>query len=440
MKRKLIIGLIIVIFIGITLLLVLKPNQINNESPKNETKEEINYEDYIKNILNYSDDETINYDFLEWIYNNYGIDTIKNLENAYQEKTISNETWHDLTGNSFIVLNDLYNGGYENVDNVKVINTKKDDISLSFVGDVSLADNWYVMPKYDERNKKVAGILSDEVLDIMRSSDVMVANNEFTVSNRGQAMSGKAFTFRGSPERLTIYEEMGVDLVTLANNHVYDFGTDAFLDLLTSLDSYNIPRIGAGKTIEEAAKPYYFVINGRKIGFVNATRAEKNILTPGATSDSPGVLRCYDPTYFSETIKKTKENSDYVIALIHWGAEGYHTLEDVQIETGKLYLDSGADVIVGGHAHKLQGMEFYDDKLIAYNLGDFIFNAKTLETGIFTVKINNDGKLNYYFDPCYESNVYTELLHDEKRTKLFKNMEEWSVNAQFLDTGEIIPK
>ena len=79
----------------------------------------------------------------------------------------------------------------------------------------------------------------------------MVANSEFTVSNRGTKMAGKQYTFRAKPERLTIYDEMGVDLVTLANNHVYDFGRDAFLDMLDSFDKYEIPRIGAGKNIEE---------------------------------------------------------------------------------------------------------------------------------------------------------------------------------------------
>ena len=74
------------------------------------------------------------------------------------------------------------------------------DYTISIVGDISLADNWSVMPQYDSRGKGVNGILSDEVLKVMRESDFMVANNEFTVSNRGAKTPGKYYTFRAKPE------------------------------------------------------------------------------------------------------------------------------------------------------------------------------------------------------------------------------------------------
>ena len=83
---------------------------------------------------------------------------------------------------------------------------KKGDITLSFVGDISLADNFDIMPYYDSRNEGVYGILSKEVVDIMTSSDIMVANNEFTISTRGTPLN-KTYTFRADPQRLNIYKE-----------------------------------------------------------------------------------------------------------------------------------------------------------------------------------------------------------------------------------------
>ena len=112
-----------------------------------------------------------------------------------------------------------------------------EDYVVSIVGDISLADNWEVMPWYDRRGKGVNGIMSDEVLKVMRESNFMVANSEFTVSNRGAKTPGKYYTFRAKPERLSIYGDMGVDLVTLANNHVYDFGPLAFGDILADRKS-----------------------------------------------------------------------------------------------------------------------------------------------------------------------------------------------------------
>ena len=422
----------IVIIVSLLLIIVFKVNG-NKKEIKVESK--ITKEEVIEKILSKTNE--IDNDFLVWINDKYGIDSLVKLNDKLEKEEYHKEIWHDITGNSYLVLSDMYNNKYDDMDNVKVLDGSGDS-TISFVGDVSLADDWYIMPKYDERGKGIYGILSEEVVDIMKSSTVMVANNEFTVSDRGEKMPGKYYTFRGSPKRLAIYDEMGVDLVTLANNHVYDYGEDAFNDMIDSFREYNIPYIGAGKNIEEAKKPYYFIINGYKVAFVNATRAEKLVLTPEATETKGGVFRCYDPTEFVSVIKETKENSDYVIALIHWGREDYHELEDVQVDTSKLYIDAGADVIVGSHAHVLQGLEYYNDKLIVYNLGDFIFNNETKDTGIFKIKLNDNGSMEYFFIPALESNEYTELLHDEEKDRVIKLMNGWSINALIDEEGKVI--
>jgi len=436
LKKKVKITLIVLIIVTVIILLstsLLKKNNINPVSKDND-----NYKDTISNILSYNiNNDIIDTNFLTWIHNNYDENTLNKLSKYLEDNNYEDKIWHDLTGNSLNVLMDLYKNNYENLDNIKIIDKKSDNTSISFVGDVSLADNWYIMPKYDERNKGIYGILSEDVVDIMTNTDIMVANNEFTISDRGTPMPGKYYTFRGSPTRIKIYEEMGVDLVTLANNHVYDFGEDAFSDMLKYLKEYNMPYIGAGNNIEEAMKPYYFIINGYKIAFVNATRAEKNIMTPEATKTEGGVFRCYDPTNFSNVIKETKKRSDYVIALIHYGKEDSHELEDVQVESSKLYIDSGADIVIGSHAHVLQGMEFYKDKLIVYNLGDFIFNNETKDTGIFTLNIDNTGIMSYKFIPCKEENEYTYLLKDNDKQSVINKMKSWSINIDIDEDGYI---
>lgn len=392
----------------------------------------------ISNILSYQLENKINKEFLNWIETTYDIDVLRKLNEQLQKGNYQNQIWHELTNNSLNVLLDQYN--QVDIPNSKQIETTSFETTLSFVGDVSLADNWYIMPKYDERNKRIYGILSEEVVNIMTKSDVMVVNNEFTISNRGTKIPNKLYTFRASPSRLNIYKEMGVDLVTLANNHVYDFGEDAFNDTLDSLKEYNIPYIGAGRNIEEAKKPYYFIVNGYKIGFVNATRAEKYILTPEATETTSGVLRCYEPTILKEVIQETKKQSDYVIALVHWGKEDSSELEPSQLETSKMYIDAGADVIVGSHAHTLQGIDFYHDKAIIYNLGDFIFNNETKDTGILQIKITQDGELKYYFLPCKEKEEYTYLLETQEKERVLNKIRALSPNITIKEDGEFIPK
>ena len=438
-KKKIsILGIILLIIVGTSIYLGKNRNFIENISNSKVSQEKEvspSKEEIISKILEYDIEETLTTDFLNWLEQKYSKDTLVKLETSLANSEYNSKIWHQLTGNSFLVLLDEYNQ-LSSPRMKKLTSKSNDEIILNFVGDVSLADNWYIMPKYDERNKKIYGILSEEVVEIMKNSDVMVANNEFTISNRGEKIPNKLYTFRASPERLSIYQEMGVNLVTLANNHIYDFGNLAFQDALESLEQYDIPYIGAGRNKEEAKQPYYYIINGYKIAFVNATRAEKYILTPEATATSGGVFKCYDPQEFIDLIHETKKQSDYVIALVHWGKEDSTELEPSQLETSKQYIEAGADVIVGSHAHTLQGIDFYQDKAIIYNLGDFIFNNETKDTGIFQIKIDQNGNFSYYFIPCKEESEYTSLLSETEKIRVLNKMQKLSPNILIEETGK----
>ena len=398
-------------------------------------KEEI---DYVEILSKRIEDKDITKAFLKYINNNYK-DSLSKLNNLLDSNSYDKKMWHQVTGNSYIVLNDLYNKKYDGMDNIKIIESNNPSV-LSFVGDVSLADNWRIIPKYDERGKGINGVLSDDMLKIMTSSDIMVVNSEFTVSNRGTPIPGKQYTFRAKPERLSIYSEMGVDLVTLANNHVYDYGKDAFLDMLDAFDEYKIPRIGAGHNLEEAQKEYYFVINGYKIAFLNASRAEKYKLTPGATDNSEGIFLCYDPTNMINRIKEVKGNSDYVISIIHFGWEDHHELEKEQISSARAYIDAGSDLVVGHHAHTLQGVEIYNDKPIIYNLGNFLFNQATVETALFKTILKTDGSMEYYMVPALQKGCFTDTASGDLKKKIINDLNSWSINAHLDENGKIEKK
>lgn len=390
-----------------------------------------NKNDIIQNIVSYN--KNLNSDFLEYVYDKYSINTLNSILDAYVNNSYTDEVWHNVTHKSYKVLLDEYNGVYDNNSKVKIIDNK-DKTVISFVGDISLADNFDIMPYYDSRGKGVYGILDDKVVSIMKSSDIMVANNEFTVSNRGTKLN-KLYNFRAKPERLKIYNEMGVDVVSIANNHAYDYGEDAFLDTIKYLNEYGISSVGGGSNIEEASSSFYYIANGYKISFLSSSRAEKNIVTPGATETSSGIFRCYDNELLLRRIKEEKEKSDFVILLIHWGKEDSHELEEVQVTTGRQYIDAGADLVIGSHAHVLQGMEIYNNKLIAYNLGDFIFNRETKDTGILSVTINNNGDMNYSFIPCMQSNYKTSLLNGDGKQRVIDKLKNYSMNVTFDADG-----
>jgi poly-gamma-glutamate synthesis protein (capsule biosynthesis protein) len=137
-------------------------------------------------------------------------------------------------------------------------------------------------------------------------------------------------------------------------------------------------------------------------------------------------------------IKSVKENSDYVIAIIHFGKEGSHDLEKEQVESAKKYIDAGASAVVGHHAHVLQGVEIYNDKPIIYNLGDFIFNANTEETAMFQIKLKDDGSMDYYIYPALQKGCFTEFLKENEKQKIIDKLNSWSINAHLESDGKII--
>ncbi len=380
--------------------------------------------DYIEKLSTY-EMEGVNQDFLAYIEENYPT-KLQKLYEIVKNNNYNLDIWYDLTGNSYNVLLDK-------VNNINYLEASSN--TITFVGDTSLADNYFVMEAYKERNIGLEGIMSKEIIDYLNNSGLAIANSEFAFGTSTTPMPGKSYTFISDPSNVSLYHEMGIDLVTLANNHVYDYESVAFNTTLETFDNANIPRIGAGKNIDEASQAAYFIVNGYKVAFVNANRSEKYILTPEATETSEGVVRCYDPTYFISMIEKEKLTSDIVIAIIHWGAEYSHEIEPVLLETGKMYIDAGADAIVGHHAHVLQGIEMYNDKPIVYNLGNFIFNNKNLETAILTLEVNDDMSFTNQIIPALQSNTYTKFLSSTDKQIVIDKLNSWSINTIIDENG-----
>lgn len=260
-------------------------------------------------------------------------------------------------------------------------------LTLVFAGDINLDDNWCVMQNYYAGGEDLSKVIDSNYLSEMQNADIFWVNNEFTFSDRGTPTENKAYTFRSKPENVKLLKEMGADIVGLANNHIYDYGKDAFLDTLDTLDTAGILYVGAGKNLDEAKAPVYIEKDGITIAYVAASRAEKIKLTPQATETEPGILRCYDNSLFVESIKEARQNADYVIALPHWGTEYATTLEEAQINGAKEYIDAGADIVIGAHTHCVQGIGSYNEKPIVYSLGNFWFNEKSLETMLVKVTL-----------------------------------------------------
>lgn len=318
------------------------------------------------------------------------------------------------------------------------------DFTIRFAGDVNLDENWYIAQYLDSCANGVYDCLSPELIALMQSADIMCLNNEFTFSTGGAPLEGKAYTFRAHPDRVSVLQELGVDIVKLANNHAYDYGKQSMLDTFTTLENAGIQYMGAGRNLDEAMKPVYVELDGKKIAFVAASRAEKYKMTPQATETEPGILRCYDPTLFKMVIAEARQNADFVIAYVHWGTEQSTVLEEAQLSTGKEYLDAGADIVIGAHSHCLQGMEYYNGKPIIYSLGNYWFNARTKDTMLLELHFSGDDNgqnMEVKVIPAVTNNCTTTIVTlPNEQERIYSFLEGISINVEISEAGILSEK
>lgn len=394
----------------------------------------------VRNMLQASGSEKSVTDFVEWFIAEYGEDVLFKIFDFAGQGSYSDKLFYTLTGNSVYVLADSFLQNREQTAVIKKNAANSEYINLMFAGDLCLAEDGFVLDYYDE-----TGVLSDYISPILlektNQADIFLINHEYSTSTRGEPLNGKYYTFRAKPERIAILEEMGTDIVSLANNHIYDYGAEAFLDTLESLKNAGIPYVGGGSNYEEAAKPVFFTINGMKIGYVAASRAEKMRFTPEATADSPGIVRMYDLTNIKNIISTASGQCDYLIAYLHWGTEDSKYFEQYQREIAQELFSCGADIIIGGHPHVLQGMEYMEGKPVVYSLGDFWFNGETKYTGLLNLQVSIDGLQQMQFIPCIQTGYKTLYLdQEEEQQKLYDYLQNLSENITIDRAGIITNK
>lgn len=328
-------------------------------------------------------------------------------------------------------------------DTLLVEETEQYDFTLAFAGDINFDESWSNMIYYKQQENGIYDCISEELIEEMQRVDLMWINNEFTYSEKGERLEGKAYCFRANPDRVEILSQLGVDIAGLANNHVFDYGEISFIDTLLTLEEEGIAYVGAGKNLEEAMDPIYFEVDGKTIAYVAASRAEKYKMTPQAGEDSPGILRCYDPNLFIEEIKEADQNADFVIACVHWGTEHSTVLEEEQLTTGRMYLEAGADAVIGAHTHCLQGFEFVDGKAIVYSLGNFWFNDEEGQTMLLELHFTGDSdesEITLQVIPAIQDGGQTIYAKEDEAETIYSQLEDISINASIDENGFVTEK
>ena len=324
---------------------------------------------------------------------------------------IENPTEADAAGNAGTA--DTADTATDGTEAVKAV------VRLLFAGDVYLSD--HVLEAYDAAGG-IDGVLSQGYQAEIQAADYFVTNEEFPFSTRGTPAPDKQFTFRVHPEKVKLMQEMGIDLVTLANNHALDYGRDAMLDTIDTLDHAGIRHVGAGKNLAEARKPAIVELNGRTFAFIGATRVYPEADWAAGT-DSAGMFSAYDGgAALAEEVKEAKQQADYVIAYVHWGIEREEMPNEVQKSIAHRLVDAGADLVVGAHPHVLQGLEYYQGVPIAYSLGNFVFGSSIPSTALLQADVDDEG-IRLRLIPGTSAAGYTRKLDDaEKIAAFYKKM------------------
>ncbi|MGF7045818.1 poly-gamma-glutamate synthesis protein (capsule biosynthesis protein) [Paenibacillus sp. DS2015] len=277
--------------------------------------------------------------------------------------------------------------------------------------------------------------------DMFLKDDLTFANLETPVTTMGVGALNKQFVFKSSPEALEAIKQAGIDAVSLANNHILDQGESGLLDTLEYLDKSGVEYAGAGKNAAEAYAPKYFTRKGVNIALVSASRVVP-VESWYAGKDKPGVAQAYNPDQVISSIAEARKNADIVIVMAHWGKEKATVLEDHQTTLAHSFVDAGADLVIGGHPHVLQGLEQYKGKWIAYSTGNFIFTKSTTEatwkTAVFETTCTKTGKCEMKLIPFHAEIGQPVPMLAADGEKLMKEVQDISVgNVTINKEGKV---
>jgi poly-gamma-glutamate capsule biosynthesis protein CapA/YwtB (metallophosphatase superfamily) len=235
-------------------------------------------------------------------------------------------------------------------------------VRLVVVGDIMLDR---VPGKAIEQGKDpFAGVSA--VLD---EADLAVANLECVIATVGQKVP-KLYNFRCHPRNVALLARY-FDGVSLANNHSGDYGKDAFVEQLGLLKAGGVGYFGGGMNAAEAHAPLVLAKNGIRVALLGYNEVELRSYEAGP--DTAGLAWSVDEQVVAD-IAAAKAQADLVIVYPHWGYEYQGQPSERQRTLARKMIDAGADLVVGGHPHVTQTVEYYRDRLIVYSLGNFVFD------------------------------------------------------------------
>jgi poly-gamma-glutamate capsule biosynthesis protein CapA/YwtB (metallophosphatase superfamily) len=235
---------------------------------------------------------------------------------------------------------------------------------------------------------------------ILAGADIAFGNLEAPIADRGTRVA-KTYTFRADPQAVEALVYAGLDVLSLANNHSGDFGTEALLQTLALLRQAEILAVGAGETITQAHEAKIITRNGLQVAFLAYNQVPPESFA--ATATRPGHATMERERMIAD-VQAARQRADLVIVSCHWGVEYTPYATATQRELGRALAQAGADLVIGHHPHVVQGLAFERDTLVAYSLGNFVFDmdlqTPTMEGVILRCLLDVSGVKTLELLPC----------------------------------------
>jgi poly-gamma-glutamate synthesis protein (capsule biosynthesis protein) len=233
--------------------------------------------------------------------------------------------------------------------------------------------------------------------------DLTVVNLECSVTRIGTPVP-KEFNFQGDPDALPYLKRGGVDVANIANNHSYDYGPEALVDTRQNIEKAGLAAVGAGKDPAEAEEPAIFHVKGWTIAVVGIDKVVDPYPEAIAAPGHPGTACGHDVNCMVREVRRAAQLSNLTIVDIHWGVELDTTPRSDDVTIAHRLVAAGADIIFGGHSHRLQPLDLIDGKPVFWSLGNFVWPHLSVEgstTAVGDVVVKPNGKITAKLLPVY---------------------------------------
>jgi poly-gamma-glutamate synthesis protein (capsule biosynthesis protein) len=242
------------------------------------------------------------------------------------------------------------------------------------------------------------------IATVLRSADFAAVNLETAVTDGGTPQP-KTFHFRAPTTAFTALRDAGIDLVTMANNHVLDYGQVGLANTLAAAKAAQFPYVGIGTNAAAAWAPYVTTIKGVKIAIIGVSQVAELASSWVATDTRPGEANSIDVARTLAAVRSAKRLASVVIVFMHWGTEGQSCPDPNQLSLARELSAAGASIIVGAHAHMLQGSGWLGHTFVAYGMGNFLWweNSYSTATGVLELTLHPHAPLTARFIPAVVS-------------------------------------